>query len=61
MAYRALLNYHGILPGKNMSQLREYLEKHPSESQRVLGMDYDQLTELITQAQNLYERLQKKQ
>jgi Helix-turn-helix of DDE superfamily endonuclease len=42
-----------------MSQLREYLEKHPSETQRLLGMDYDQLMALITQAQNLYDRFQK--
>jgi hypothetical protein len=39
-----------------MSQLREYLEKHPSETQRLLGMDYDQLMGLITQAENLYNR-----
>jgi len=39
-----------------MSQLREYIEQHPSETQRLLGMDYDQLMGLITQAQNLYAR-----
>ena len=39
-----------------MSQLREYLEKHPSETQRLLGMDYDLLMGLITQAENLYDR-----
>ncbi|MBD1883614.1 transposase family protein, partial [Microcoleus vaginatus] len=39
-----------------MSQIRDYLEKHPSETQRLLGMDYDQLTELIIRAENLYER-----
>jgi hypothetical protein len=43
-----------------MSQLREYLEKHPSETQRMLGIDYDQLIELITNAENLYA-LHKKQ
>ena len=42
-----------------MSQLRDYLEKHPSETQRLLGMDYDQLTELIIRAENLYERHKK--
>jgi transposase len=36
---RALLNYNGILPSPNMSQLREYIEKHPSETQRLLGLD----------------------
>lgn len=39
-----------------MSQLRDYLKKHPSETQRLLGMDYDQLTQLIIRAENLYER-----
>ncbi|MEZ2247861.1 hypothetical protein [Microcoleus sp.] len=39
-----------------MSQLREYIEKHPSETQRVLGIDYDQLMELIINAENLYDR-----
>ena len=34
-----------------MSQLREYIEKHPSETQRMLGIDYDQLIQLITQAE----------
>jgi len=33
-----------------MSQSREYIEKHPSETQRLLGRDYDQLIELITNA-----------
>ena len=44
-----------------MSQLREYIEKHPSETQRLLGMDYDQLIELITHAQNLYNHQKKLQ
>jgi hypothetical protein len=39
-----------------MSQLGEYLENHPWETQRLLGMDYDQLMELINSAQNLYDR-----
>ena len=42
-----------------MSQLREYLEKHPSETQRVLGIDYDQLRGLIINAENLYTRQKK--
>jgi hypothetical protein len=37
-----------------MSQLREYIEKHPSETQRLLGIDYDQLIKLIINAENLY-------
>ncbi len=36
-----------------MSQLREYIEKHPSETQRLVGVDYAQLIELIKQAENL--------
>ena len=39
-----------------MSQLWEYIESHPSETQRLLGMDYDQLIELISEVQNLYDR-----
>jgi hypothetical protein len=39
-----------------MSQLREYIEKHPSETQRLLGIDYGQLIELIINAENLYTR-----
>ncbi|MGB8689612.1 MAG: transposase family protein [Microcoleus sp.] len=39
-----------------MSQLREYIEKHPSETQRMLGIDYDQLIQLITNAENLYSQ-----
>lgn len=29
-----------------MSQLREQIERHPSETTRLLGLDYDQLIEL---------------
>jgi hypothetical protein len=39
-----------------MSQLGEYIEKHPSETQRLLGRDYDQLIKLIINAENLYAR-----
>jgi hypothetical protein len=39
---------------KKMSQLREHIERHPSETTRLLGLDYDQLIELITHAENLY-------
>jgi len=44
-----------------MSQLREYIEKHPSETQRLLGIDYDQLMGLIASAENLYARQKKVQ
>jgi hypothetical protein len=39
-----------------MSQIREYIEKHPSETQRLLGIDYDKLIKLIINAENLYAR-----
>jgi hypothetical protein len=58
---QSLLNYNGILPSPNMSQLREYIEKHPSETQRLLGLDYDQLMGLIINAENLYARQKKYQ
>jgi len=50
---RSPLNYNGILPERNMSQVREYIEKHSSDTQRLLGIDYDQLMVLITRAENL--------
>ncbi|MEG4507974.1 transposase family protein [Microcoleus sp. F6_B4] len=61
MVDRSLLNYNGILPPLNMSKLREYLEKHPSETQRILGIDYEQLIELIINAENLYDSHKKQQ
>ena len=44
-----------------MSQLREYIEKHPSETERLWAMYYDQLIELITHAENLYNHQKKLQ
>ncbi|MEG5172340.1 transposase family protein [Microcoleus sp. B3-D7] len=44
-----------------MSKLREYLENHPSDTQRMLGIESDQLIELITKAKNLYDRHKKQQ
>ncbi len=41
-----------------MSQLREYIEKHPLETQRLVGVDYAQLIELIKQAENLHNQKQ---
>jgi hypothetical protein len=41
-----------------MSQLREYIESHPGETQRLVGVDYEQLKLLITQAER---RKQEKQ
>jgi hypothetical protein len=48
----------GFLPGK-MSQLREYIEQHPSSAQRLLGLEYTQLMELIRQAEKLHSQKQK--
>ncbi len=41
-----------------MSQLREYIEKHPSEAQRLVGLNYAQLMELISQAERLHNQKQ---
>lgn len=41
-----------------MSQLREYIEKHPSEAQRLVGLDYEQLIELFGQAERLHNQKQ---
>jgi len=42
-----------------MSQLREHIERYPSETTRLLGLDYDQLIGLITHAENLYNQQKK--
>jgi hypothetical protein len=39
-----------------MSQLRDYIQKHPSEAQRLVGLDYAQLMELIGQAERLHNQ-----
>ena len=44
-----------------MSQLREHIERHPSETLRLLGLDYDQLIGLIAQAENLHRQRKKVQ
>jgi len=41
-----------------MSQLRDYIQKHPSESQRLVGLYYAQLMELISQAERLHNQKQ---
>ena len=42
-----------------MSQLREHIERHPSETTRLFGLDYDQLIGLITHGENLYNHQKK--
>jgi len=44
---------------KKMSQLREQIGRHPSETTRLLGLDYDKLIGLITHAENLYNQQKK--
>ena len=44
---------------KKISQLREYIERHPSETTWLLCLDYDQLIKLITHAENLYNQQKK--
>lgn len=44
-----------------MSQLREYIEKHPGETMRLLGLDYEQLMGLIAHADSLHTQKKKEQ
>jgi hypothetical protein len=44
---------------KKMSQLREHIERHPSETTRLLGLDYDPIIGLITHEENLYNQQKK--
>ena len=44
---------------KRMSQLCEHIERHPSETTKLLGLDYDQLIGLITHSENLYNQQKK--
>ena len=46
---------------KKTSQLREHIERNPSETTRLLGLDYDQLIGLTTHAENLYNQQKKVQ
>lgn len=41
-----------------MSLLLEYLENHPKETKRLIGIDYDQLKQLFTQAEALHHQKQ---
>ncbi|HEY9298758.1 MAG TPA: transposase family protein, partial [Phormidium sp.] len=41
-----------------MSQLSEYIELHRSETQRLVGLDYKQLMELISEAEKLHNQKQ---
>jgi hypothetical protein len=39
-----------------MSQLQEYIEKHQSETQRLIGLNYEQLHQLIIQAEKVHHQ-----
>lgn len=41
-----------------MSQLQEYIEKHREESQRLIGVHYERLHQLIAQAEKVHYRQQ---
>ena len=41
-----------------MDSLSEYIEKHPQEAQRLVGLNYDQLKQLIKQAIALHAQTQ---
>jgi hypothetical protein len=45
-----------ILPGKIMSQLRDYIDQHPESAKRLVGLDYSQLIELISHAEKLHNQ-----
>lgn len=39
-----------------MSSVFDYIEKNPQETQRLVGLKYEQLQKLITQSQALHKR-----
>lgn len=39
-----------------MSLLLDYIEKHSKETKRLIGIDYEQLHQLFTQAEALHEQ-----
>ncbi len=41
-----------------MNSMLGYIEKHPQEAQRLVGLNYDQLKQLIKQAINLHTQTQ---
>jgi hypothetical protein len=41
-----------------MSSLLDYIEKHPKETKRLVGIDYEQLQQLFTQAEALHHQKQ---
>jgi len=43
-----------------MSALLDYIEKYPKDTKRLVGIDYEQLQQLITQAEALHHQKQAK-
>lgn len=43
-----------------MSSLLEYIKKHPKETKRLIGINYEQLNQLFTQAEALHHQKQAK-
>lgn len=41
-----------------MIQIQEYINKHPSETQNLLGVNYEQMMSLIVQAEGLHAQKQ---
>lgn len=41
-----------------MSSLLEYIEKHPKETKRLIGVNYEQLNQLFTQSEALHHQKQ---
>src|SRR4028118_1134199 len=41
-----------------MSLLLDYIKKHPKETKRLIGIDYEQLQQLFTQAEALHYQKQ---
>lgn len=41
-----------------MSLLLEYIENHPKETKRLIGIDYEQMQQLFTQASALHHQKQ---
>ena len=41
-----------------MSLLLEYIENHPKETKRLIGIDYGQLQQLFAQSEALYYQKQ---
>ena len=43
-----------------MSALLDYIEKYPKDTKRLVGIDYEQLQQLITQSEALHHQKQAK-